>query len=361
MSIIIHFMENNMIDLLHFEFYNNSVIDYMIALLITLFIYFILVMVKWAIAKRLLKLVKKSRTDIDDFTIELIGQIKKIFIFFISIYIGSSWLDIADKLVQLIQLATLFSLLFQIGFWLNALITFLIKRRVKRAKGEDAGEDTTLNVVGILAKYVVWVVITLLALDNVPGVQIDSLIASLGIAGIAIGLAVQNILGDLFASITIALDRPFVIGDFIEVGDLSGTVEQIGLKSIRIRSLSGEQLIFSASDLLASRVRNFQNMERRRVVFKFGVTYQTPYNKLAAIPTMIREIIEGFENVTFDRAHFKNYDDSSLDFEIVYWMEVSDFALYMDTQQAINLETFRLFEEQSIDFAYPTRTIFIEK
>jgi len=163
-----------------------------------------------------------------------------------------------------------------------------------------------------------------------------------------------------YADLAADLDKPFVVGDFIIVNDYLGSVERIGLKTTRIRSLSGEQLIFSNTDLLNSRIRNFKRMYERRVVFAIGVLYQTEYEKLSRIPDMIRNIIERREPVRFDRAHFKEFGDYALKFEVVYWIQTPDYNVYMDIQQAINLEIHKQFEEAQIGFAYPTRTVFIE-
>jgi small-conductance mechanosensitive channel len=198
-----------------------------------------------------------------------------------------------------------------------------------------------------------------LILDNIPGVEITALVASLGIGGIAVALAVQNILSDLFASLSIVLDKPFVIGDFIIVDNCLGTVEHIGLKTTRLRSLSGEQLVFSNNDLLKSRVRNYKRMAERRVVFSVGVTYQTPLEKLERIPTLIRDTIEAQPAVRFDRAHFQGYGDFALNFEVVYYVLDPDYNRYMDIQQGINLGIYSSFAEEGIEFAYPTRTLYI--
>ncbi len=185
--------------------------------------------------------------------------------------------------------------------------------------------------------------------------------AGLGIGGIAVALAVQNILGDLFASLSIVLDKPFVIGDFIIVNEFLGTVEHIGLKTTRIRSLSGEQVIFSNADLLRSRIRNFKRMFERRVTFSIGVTYQTPSDKLERISALLKEIVVKQPKARFDRAHFKEFGDSALIYEVVYYVQNPDFNVYMDIQQAINIEIVRRFEEESIEFAYPTRTIHVKQ
>jgi len=181
----------------------------------------------------------------------------------------------------------------------------------------------------------------------------------LGVGGIAVALAVQNILGDLFASLSIVLDKPFVIGDFIVVDTFVGTVEHIGLKTTRLRSLSGEQVIFSNTDLLGSRIRNYKRMYERRVVFTLGLVYQTPMEKVESVGKILQEIIELEPQARFDRAHFKEFGDSALVYEIVYFIKTSDFNAYMDAQQRINLAIMQRFEEQGISFAYPTRTVYM--
>jgi small-conductance mechanosensitive channel len=174
-------------------------------------------------------------------------------------------------------------------------------------------------------------------------------------------LAVQNVLGDLFASLSIVLDEPFVIGDFITVEEYMGTVEHIGLKTTRVRSLTGEQLVFSNSDLLDSRIRNYGRMADRRVSFTLGVACETPYEKLVEIPAIVQEIVEAQPQTRFGRAHFESYGDFSLDYEIVYYMLTSDYDVFMDTQQAINLQILRRFAEEGIQLPYPTQTVFVAK
>jgi len=176
-----------------------------------------------------------------------------------------------------------------------------------------------------------------------------------------VALAVQNILSDLLASLSIVLDKPFMVGDYVVVDTLSGTVQHIGLKTTRIRSLSGEQLIFSNNDLLKSRIRNYKRMDERRIVFGFGVIYQTPVEKLMLIKNQVAEIIEKQEHARLDRVHFKEYGDSSLNFEVVYFVDSPEYVLYMDIQENINLAIFRRFAEEGIEFAYPTRTIYVQR
>lgn len=225
---------------------------------------------------------------------------------------------------------------------------------------EDAATVTTFTALGFIGRIALWTVVLLLALDNL-GVEVSALIAGLGIGGVAVALALQNVLGDLFASLSIVLDKPFVIGDFIIVDNYLGTIEHVGLKTTRVRSLSGEQLIFANSDLLKSRIRNYKRMVERRIVFTLGVTYQTPYEKLKKIPQIIKEVLEKQENARLDRAHFKEYGDFSLNYEIVYYVQSPDYYLYMDIQQAVNLEIYRRFQEEGIEFAYPTQTLFLRR
>ena len=219
-----------------------------------------------------------------------------------------------------------------------------------------------VSLIKFIARSIIWSIALLLCVENI-GIDITALVAGLGIGGIAIALAAQNILSDLFASLAIVLDKPFEIDDYIVVGDISGTVEQIGIKTTRIRALSGEELVCSNADLLGSRVRNYKRMKERRAIFELGVVYQTPHNLLTKIPEIIEKIIENAEFARFDRANFKSFGDSSLLFEIVFYVSApgNDYNEYMKVQQGINYEIFKKFEELKIDFAYPTQTLHISK
>jgi small-conductance mechanosensitive channel len=197
-------------------------------------------------------------------------------------------------------------------------------------------------------------------LDNL-GIKISAVVAGLGIGGVAVALAAQAVLADLFSYFVIFFDKPFEIGDFIIVGDKMGSVEYIGIKTTRLRALGGEQLVFSNHDLTNSRVHNYKKMDKRRIVFKVGVVYQTSAEQLKRIPGMIKEIIVAQQDATFDRGHFAAFGDSSLDFEFVYYVAGSDYTKYMDVQQAINLAIFETFEREHIDMAYPTQTLYINK
>jgi small-conductance mechanosensitive channel len=250
-------------------------------------------------------------------------------------------------------------LILQSGFWANRGMDFWLRLRFAPTESDDDGaRNMTRSLLSFIGRVVLWSLVALLILDNM-GFNVTTLVASLGIGGVAVALAVQNILGDLFASLSIAIDKPFVINDFIIVDDLMGSVEHVGLKTTRIRSLSGEQIIFSNNDLLKSRIRNYKRMQERRVPFTIGVTYDTPLEKLQGIPDLIRQAVEAQGGVRFDRAHFKGFGPSSLDFEAVYHVLDPDYTRYMDAQQGINLQLVRVFTELGIDFAFPTQTLHV--
>jgi small-conductance mechanosensitive channel len=219
-------------------------------------------------------------------------------------------------------------------------------------QGQDGARRNSSSILGFSLRLTLWVIVALMVLDNF-GVNITALVASLGVGGIAVALAVQNILGDLFASLSITLDKPFEIGDFIIVGDVLGSVEHIGLKTTRVRGLGGEQVVFSNGDLLKSRIHNHKRMETRRVAFVLRIAYGTTEELLCRVPRIIRDIIAAKPNIDFERAHFFSWGEWSLDFEVVYHFRSPDYVLHMDAQQDIFLEIYRRFEQEGIRFAHP--------
>lgn len=339
-------------------YFGNSIQQWLLAAGFFAAALLLLTTIRGLVNRHLTRLAETSETEWDDLLVSLLTRTKTTLLVIVALFIATTPLDVPDRPDAVLRSVTILALLVQASIWGNGVIAFWIEYQSKRGEEEGVVTATTANVFGFIAKLALYSIVVLLLLDNL-GIDVTALIASLGIGGIAIALALQNILADLFASLTISFDKPFVIGDFIIVGDLMGTVEHIGLKTTRIRSLSGEQLVFSNNDLLSSRIRNFKRMYERRVVFAFGVVYQTSYDHLAEIPGMVKAIIDAQEQTRFDRAHFKSYGDSSLDFEVVYYVLVPDYNAYMDIQQSINLAIFKQFEEKGLDFAYPTRTVFV--
>ena len=302
-----------------------------------------------------------SRTDMpyDDAVVGALRGTRWFFVIAVAVRLGSRGLALPDLADVWLDRIVLFAVLLQVGLWVSSWAEQVLDAWRRHRYADDAEALSSYNLFRYAALVVVWGSVVLLFLDN-AGVDVTALVAGLGVGGIAIALAIQSILGDLFASLSIVLDKPFLVGDFLIVDDKMGTVESIGLKTTRLRSLSGEQLVFANSDLLKSRIRNYGRMEERRAVFAFGVVYGTDPAKLRAIPGIVREAIEAQENTRFDRSHFKGFGDSSLDFETVYYMTVPDYNAYMDVQQAINLALFERFSEEGIEFAFPTRTVYAE-
>ncbi len=335
--------------------------DWLIAACVAVGVYFGLRLIGFVITRYISSMAKRESIETDDFVAQaFISRTKPSFLLIFALYAGCLYLRLPKQTDRLVGVMALIALFLQFGFWGNGIITYWFSQRAKKKAEEDPGSASAYSVINFLSKAALWSLIIILLLDNL-GVDITAFIAGLGIGGVAVALAVQNILGDLFASISIALDKPFVVGDFIIIDDLMGTVEHIGIKTTRVHSLSGEQLIFSNNDLLKSRIRNFKRMYERRVLFQIGVTYETPYEKVAAIPTMIKEIIESLDQTRFDRAHFFKYGDFALIFEVVYYVLVPDYNVYMDRQQSINLAIYRRFAEEGIEFAYPTQTVHLKK
>ncbi len=352
------FFDKLIIGNLEREIYGNPLQTWIIALGTAILLYFLFRIIRRVILSRLKKYDLTGPKGWVHLTIELLERVYLTVLVIMAIYLGALYLKLPEKVEQAVSSITVIVLLIQVGILASHALTFWFSEYKKQKIETSASTVTTLGSVSFVLRIVLWVLIALAALDNL-GVDITTLVAGLGISGIAVALAVQNILGDLFASFSIVLDKPFVIGDFIIIGDYLGTVEHIGLKTTRIRSLSGEQIIFSNTDLLSSRIRNYKRMFERRVVFSIGVVYQTSHEKLIRIPEIIKEIVEEQKKVWFDRAHFKEYGTYALNFEVVYWIRDPDYNIYMDTQQAINLAIFRQFREAGIEFAYPTQTLYL--
>lgn len=308
------------------------------------------------VARRMRKFADGTATDIDDLIADLVDRTKLLFVLIVAVWAGSHLLTLSDVADRRIRAVLILGLLFQTGYWATALVNYGLKRYRRRMREEDPGIATAMGALSFVVRLGVWAIIALIALDTL-GIEITALLAGVSVGGIAVALAVQNILGDLFASLSIVLDKPFVVGDFIVVGDAMGTVENVGLKTTRVRALTGEQLVIGNSDLLSSRIHNYKRMDERRVVFNVGVVYGISAEKLERIPDMIREAVEAMGYARFERSHFKEFGDFALIYETVFWMTVPDYLSFMDTQQAINLALYRRFEDAGIEFAFPTQTV----
>lgn len=355
----------NLDDLVEDTFLSNVLAGHTYAAWITLAVTWlvlaaILVLVHRIVSHHVRRLSQRTANRLDDILSELLQRTRRYFLVALGLYLALQLLDMEGAGADFVGSVVFLMLMLQVGIWLNSLITLWVEHFRTQKIETDAAAVTTVSAIGFIGRMAVWFVALLIVLGTF-GVEITPLIATAGVGGIAIALAVQNILGDLFASLSIVLDKPFVVGDFLIMGEFLGTVEHIGLKTTRLRSLSGEQIIFSNGDLLSSRIRNYKRMFERRVLFGVGVTYQTQYDAVQRIPEMLKEIVESQDRVRFDRAHFKEFGNFSLNFEVVYYVLVPEYNTYMDIQQAINLAVYRRFEDEGIEFAYPTQTLFVTK
>jgi len=348
------------LDFLNQTFFNTPLIQWLAAVATVLLVFVLLRLVKRITASRLKVIADKTETHWDNAVADAIGQTKTLFLLVTSLYLGSLFLQLPDRVQSIVQILFVIVLLLQSGIWLTAITVTVMEQYRQRALTKNPAAATSINAIAFVSKIIIWSVLVLVALDTM-GINITTVVAGLGIGGVAVALAIQNILGDLFASLSIILDKPFVIGDFIILNEYMGVVEYVGLKTTRVRSLSGEQIVFSNSDLLSSRVRNYGRMFERRVPFTIGVTYDTPREKLRRIPEIIRDAINAQDNTRFDRSHFMKYGDYALQFETVYYVLSPDYNVYMDIQQSINLLIHEAFEREQISFAYPTQKLYVSQ
>lgn len=300
----------------------------------------------------------QTPAEADDWVLELANRTRLWLLFFPLLAVTTAGVTMSADPARWIATMGRLATLAQITLWAAGLANLAWRRYGRTRIDADRAAVTTVHAFRIASLVALWTIAVLVAIDNL-GFDVTALVAGLGIGGVAIALATQSILGDLFASLSIVIDKPFVVGDFIRVGDDLGAVEKIGLKTTRVRSLSGEQLIFGNADLLKSRIRNYQRMDERRVVFRAGVVYQTPSAALRRIPALVRQIIESRPATRVDRAHFAELGASEYVFEFVYYVLSPDYNVYMDTQEAINVAVVEAFEREGIEFAYPTRTIIL--
>lgn len=334
----------------HFSFLNNSFEDWAAALAVAGASMIAMFGVRALVLRRIEAATRRPHTRLDDFVLAMLSQTYLLFMLVFALYFGSTFLDLTIRQETFVSRTAIAALLLQAAIWGD---TGLRAWRDQFSVGPVDGERrASSGVLCFISRLILWVVVTLMILDNF-GINITTLVASFGIGGVAVALATQNILGDLFASLSIMLDKPFEVGDFIIVGDVLGSVEHIGLKTTRVRGLGGEQVVFSNGELLKSRIHNHKRMQTRRVAFVLRVAYGTSEELLCRIPQIIREIVTSKPDIDFERAHFFGWGEWSLNFEVVYHFRSPDYIRHMDAQQAIFLEIYRRFQEAGVEFAQP--------
>lgn len=343
---------------LNSEFFGNSIFDYGSALVAFVVFLVVFKIFQVVILHRLRSVAENTDTDIDDTAVAVIESVRPPFYFFVAVYVGLRFLALSDIFRQIIDAIFIVWLVYQSIIAVQIVINKFVHKYAGQNK--DRGSKSALSAVNILVKIGLWSLGILLILSNM-GIDITALVAGLGIGGVAVAFALQNILSDLFSSFAIFFDKPFVEGDFVIVGGDMGVVKKIGIKTTRIQALQGEEIVISNNELTSARIQNFKKMKERRVVFSLGVTYDTPSNKLEKIPEIVRRITEDTDLVRFDRAHFYKFNDSSLDFEVVYYVDTDDYNKYMDVNQEIHLAVKKEFEKEKIEFAFPSRTVYLSK
>lgn len=333
------------------EYFGNTLLAWIIAAAIVVVAYFAMLLIRRRLRIRTRQLAEWHAYDGWIALRDLAVATKKTFVLALALYWGASSLALAPRFRETLHAVAVLVFLVQGGLWLGVLFRIGLDRWMRTRVQQDPAGLMMMTVIGYMGRLVIWSIILILMLENL-GVQVTALVTGLGIGGAAIALASQSILSDLFASLSIVSDQPFLLGDYIIVGEFQGTVEQIGMKTVRIRSLTGEQLVIANHDLLQSRIRNFQRLKERRVQFNFTVFPNVPTDKLAALPSLVRKIVESQPQTRFERSHLQTFGDFGVRYEVAYYVLSSDYNVFMDTQQAINLELLRQMEGQGMAIAY---------
>ena len=348
----------SMIELGSAYFWGNPLREWIFFGIIFIGSFAILKILQKVVIARLKYLAKKTETDIDDLIIEILEKvISKPFCFMVSLFSGLKYIKIsafADKIINLVFLVI-------IVYYLTKIVDLLLHYATKKYAEKKSGKPSGISkILVILSNTIIWIIAFLVILQNF-GINVTSLIAGLGIGGIAIAFALQNVLADIFASISIYFDKPFEEGDYIVVGTDSGNVTRVGIKSTRIKTLEGQELVISNKQLTESRINNYKKMDKRRVVNTINIEVNTPLEKVKKINTIIKKIFEKEKNVTLDRIHFKAYGNYSLVYELVFFVNSQDYAEYMDAQERVNLDILDAFGKEGIKFAFPTQKVLMEK
>lgn len=339
-------------EFLNYQIYGNSGYSYLLALGLFLFSWIALKIVQRIIISRLRKLAQKTKTKIDDVAVEILDSIKPPFYIVIALYIGVRFLELPENAWNLIHVIFLSILVYEGVQAAQRIIQFITYQALKK-DGDEKQARLTSKTLNIFVRIALWSFGLLLILSN-AGINVSSLLAGLGIGGIAVALALQNILGDIFSSFSILIDKPFRVGDFIKIGSDLGTVEKIGVKTTRLRTLDGQILVVSNRELTTARVENFQQIQKRRALFTLGLVYESKKEDLEKVPSLVKNIVDSQNNAEFDRCHFKSYGDFSLNFEISFYATVDSYKEFLDVVEQVNLKIFDVFKENNLSFAYPT-------
>jgi small-conductance mechanosensitive channel len=347
-----------MVDLsLEAVYFGNTIFQYLQALGIFAVAFIVFGLVQSVVIGRLAAFAEQSSNTIDDTVIRIIKSIKPGFFAYIAVFLGYQRLAFPDVVDTVAGGLLIIFIAYQVVIALQILIDYVIG---KWQKEDDIATSSAYGFLAGIVKVTLWIFAFIFVLSNF-GINITTFIAGLGIGGIAIAFALQNILGDLFSSFAIYFDKPFVIGDTVQVGTFMGTVEKIGIKTTRIKSVQGEEIVFANQKLTSENIQNFGKMQERRNVMQFGILYETDVEKVKKVPDMVREIFALIEDTRLDRVHFKQLGDSALVFEVTYFVLKPEYAFLLDTMQEFNLALMERFQKEKIEFAYPTQLIYTKK
>jgi small-conductance mechanosensitive channel len=335
-----------------YQIWGNTMQKYFVSFCIIFFGIALVKLFKKTLLSKIKKLVSTSDTKIDDFIIEGLDQygIPSLKIYFF--YFGINNIIISPKFHKIILCAYLLSLSYYFINFIIFLIEKLILTYIAANQQVNISKSRQISSLMLIFRLGLWILAALVLLNTYLGYDITAILTGLGVGGIAIALATQNILGDLFNYFVIFFDRPFEIDDFIQVDDKKGVVENIGLKTTRIKSVSGEQIVISNSSLTSSKIHNFKRLKSRRVIFNIGIVYTTPTEKLKNIPHLLKKIIEKVPLSRFDRVHLTNFGSASLVYEVVFFVDTDDYNIYMDLLHNINLSIIEEFKNNSIELFY---------
>jgi small-conductance mechanosensitive channel len=334
----------------------NSTRAWGFALVAFLATFTILPLLKGFVASRLKRVSRSKMPTGLELASLLVSRTTKLFLWVAALWIGQRFLDLPPRIEQFSKVLIVVVFWIQVGVWASAAVRFALERKSAKSELADAGLTGSIDIILFVARLLIFAIVLLLALDNL-GINITALVAGLGIGGIAIALAVQTILGDLLASLSIAMDKPFVVGDVLRIDDYEGKVEHIGIKSTRLRSVSGEQIILSNADVLKSRVRNLGRMPERRVLLSFGIDYAASQHALERLPHLVEAAVRAEQGVRFEYCWLKEFGESGLNFECCYFLIEPLGARVLALQDAINRRILRAFTEADIRFAYPVRNV----
>ena len=336
----------------------NSLMDWMAAGIVALAVWSALWILRRLTASRYRKYSAADQPTPIRLIAYLVGNTTQLFFFAVALYAAQSSVNLPDRIGRGLDHLVLILILVQVGLWAGRTLRFYLELK-ERERGADRVFAGSLDIINFVSRILIWSLLILLALENV-GVNITALLAGLGVGGVAVALALQNVLGDLFASLSIALDKPFVVGDMLLIDDFRGAVERIGIKTTRLRSDTGEQIVMSNADLLKSRVRNFGRASEQRALATIRVTYATPGEKLRSIPELLEGIVREFQHARFERCHLKALGDSCLLFELSYFVQQPKINPLLDLQQAVNFRIIDEFRRLGIEFAYPTQRVLVD-